>query len=74
MKHTPDIFAHSGYLRLPAIIGNRKKGIAGLVPVGSTTWWNGVKAGRFPAPVKLGPRITAWRARDIAALIEELGR
>jgi predicted DNA-binding transcriptional regulator AlpA len=29
-----------------------------------------VKSGRFPKPVKLGPRITAWRIEDIRHLIE----
>lgn len=42
----------------------------GPVPVSRSTWWAGVKSGRFPAPVKLGPRITAWRSDDIAKLIE----
>ena len=42
----------------------------GPIPVGRSTWWSGVKSGRFPAPVKLGPRITAWREADIQRLIE----
>lgn len=46
-----------GFLRLNQILK--------LIPVGKTTWWNGVKSGRFPKPVKLGERITAWRAEDI---------
>jgi len=33
----------------------------------------GCRSGRFPKPVKLGPRTTAWRAEDIAALVERLG-
>ena len=33
--------------------------------------WAGVKAGRYPKPVKLGPRITAWRVEDIRTLIEK---
>ncbi|HXO68796.1 MAG TPA: AlpA family phage regulatory protein [Bradyrhizobium sp.] len=41
----------------------------GLVPVSRSTWWAGVKSGRFPAPVKLGPRITAWHYRDIEKLL-----
>ncbi|NBX85927.1 MAG: AlpA family phage regulatory protein [Proteobacteria bacterium] len=40
-----------------------------LFPVGKSTWWAGVKAGRFPQPVKLGPRTTAWRADDIHAFL-----
>jgi prophage regulatory protein len=36
-----------------------------VIPVGKTCWWEGVKSGRFPKPVKLSKRITAWRAEDI---------
>jgi hypothetical protein len=39
-------------------------------PVGRSSWWAGIKSGRFPKPVKLGPRTTAWRVEDIRALIE----
>lgn len=56
---------HSGLLRLAAILAP-----AGPIPVSKSTWWAGVKTGRFPQPVKLGPRITAWRAEDIQKLIE----
>jgi prophage regulatory protein len=55
----------TGFLRLPSIIAPR-----GPIPVGKSTWWAGVKDGRFPKPVKLGPRITVWRAEDIRTLIE----
>ena len=41
----------------------------GPVPVGRSTWWEGVKSGRFPQPIKLGPRITVWREEDIEALL-----
>lgn len=54
----------TGFLRLPSIIAPQ-----GPIPVGKSTWWAGVKDGRFPKPVKLGPRITVWRAEDIRALI-----
>lgn len=42
-----------------------------IVPVGKSTWWEGVRSGRFPKPIKLGPRITVWRVEDIRALIAE---
>lgn len=54
----------TGFVRLSAILGP-----TGPIPVGKTTWWNGVKSGLYPQPVKLGPRITAWRVEDIRALI-----
>lgn len=41
----------------------------GPIPVGKSTWWEGVKSGRFPQPIKLGPRITVWREEDIEALL-----
>ena len=61
-----------GYLRLPQIIGNPKASppIPALIPVSKSTWWAGVKSGRYPQPIKLGSRITAWRAEDIRKLIE----
>ncbi|MGZ4993410.1 MAG: helix-turn-helix transcriptional regulator [Methylobacter sp.] len=65
----------TGYVRLPSIIGNPKAEppIPAVIPVGKSTWWQGVKDGRFPKPVKLGPRTTAWRVEDIRALIESMG-
>jgi hypothetical protein len=62
----------TGYVRLPQIIGNRKANppIPPIIPVSKSTWWNGVKTGRYPQSVKsLGPRITVWRVEDIRALI-----
>lgn len=42
----------------------------GPIPVSKSTWWLGVKEGRFPAPKKLGPGITVWRAEDIWSIVE----
>ena len=44
-----------------------------VIPVKKSTWWAGVKSGRYPKPIKLGPNVTAWRIEDIRALIERLG-
>jgi len=49
-------------LRLPQVLD--------VVPVSPSGWWRGIQEGRFPRPVKLGPRTTAWRESDIARLIE----
>lgn len=61
----------TGFLRLPQIIGNAKAKppMPAIIPVSKSTWWQGVKEGRFPKPVKLGPRVTAWRVEEIVALI-----
>jgi prophage regulatory protein len=56
----------TGFIRLPAILK--------VYPVGKSTWWAGVKSGRFPKPVKLGPNTSAWRVEDIRSLIEQSGK
>ena len=42
------------------------------MPVSRSGWLAGVKAGRYPAPVRLSARSVAWRACDIRSLIEAL--
>lgn len=62
----------TGFIRLTQIIGNPKAvpPIPAIIPVSKSTWWEGVKSGRYPQPVRtLGLRITAWRVEDIRALI-----
>ncbi len=56
----PDI----GFIRLSEVLT--------VIPVGKSCWWEGVKSGRFPKPVKLSMRCTAWKAEDIRALIKRL--
>ena len=53
----------TGFMRLPAVLA--------LAPVSKSTLWNWVSSGRFPAPVKLGPRVTAWRVEDVRAWLAE---
>lgn len=55
------LLPETGFLRLNEVLK--------FYPVGRSTWWEGCKAGEFPRPVKLSPRVTAWRAEDIRALI-----
>jgi prophage regulatory protein len=59
-----DILPKTGFLRLRQIIGCTKtiSPIPALIPVSKSTWWAGVKTGRFPKPIKLGPRITVCGA------------
>ncbi|MBI9080427.1 MAG: AlpA family phage regulatory protein [Pseudodesulfovibrio sp.] len=55
----------TGFLRLPQVLK--------VIPIGKSSWWAGVAEGRYPKPVKLGPRTTAWKSEDIRDLIERLG-
>lgn len=63
----------TGFLRLPQILGDPRRGIPPIIPIKKTCWWNGVKSGRFPQPVRFGQRVTAWRVEDIRALIAAIG-
>ena len=60
-----NLLPETGFVRLSSILAPR-----GPIPVSKSTWWAGVKEGRFPKPAKLGPRTTAWRVEDIRRLIE----
>jgi prophage regulatory protein len=56
----------TGFLRLRAILAP-----VGPIPVSKSTWWAGIKDGRFPRPLKLGARVTVWRVEDIRLLLEK---
>lgn len=60
MREIPE----TGFLRLTQVLS--------VIPLGKTCWWEGVKSGRFPKPVKLTERCTAWRVEDIRELITVL--
>lgn len=62
---TQKTLPETGFVRLPTILK--------VFPVSRSTWWAGVKDGRFPKPVKLSEKITAWRVEDIHALIAAHG-
>lgn len=50
-----------GFIRLATVLA--------LIPVGKTAWYDGIKKGIYPAPVKLSERTAAYRVEDIRALI-----
>ena len=62
-----------GFLRLSQIIGDPDADppIPPIIPVCATTWWAGIKAGRYPKGIKLSPRVTVWRASDVYELINQ---
>lgn len=51
----------SGFVRLPLVLK--------VFPVSRSGWFAGIKAGRYPQWVKIGPRVSAWRVEDIRQLI-----
>lgn len=71
--HSQNSLPETGYLRIWQIIGDKKAKppIPPIIPVSRSSWWDGVKKGKFPKPVKLRERTTAWRVEDIRNLIEQ---
>jgi predicted DNA-binding transcriptional regulator AlpA len=57
----PIILPETGFVRLPTVLQ--------VFPVSKSTWWAGVKDGRYPKPVKLGLKMTAWHVQDVRDLI-----
>lgn len=56
----------TGFVRLSDVLN--------FIPVGKSSFWAGVKTGKYPQPVKLSKGVTAWRCEDIHELIEHLGK
>ncbi len=54
----------TGFVRLAQVLT--------VIPIGKSCWWEGVKSGRFPKPVKLSARCTAWKAEDIRDLVKQI--
>ena len=49
----------------------RERELLRHVPFAHSTLWREVQAGRFPRPIKLTTRATAWRWGDVLAWLEE---
>lgn len=54
----PNSLPSTGFIR-------QKRLIPAFVPFSSATLWRKVKSGEFPKPLRLSPRVTAWRVEDV---------
>jgi len=59
-------------LRVKDIVREKKGASFGYLPISKAAWWVGVAEGKYPKPIKLGPKTTCWKESDILALIEKL--
>lgn len=64
----------TGYVRQPLLVGDSKTGAPGILPFSASTLWRRVRAGTFPAPLKLSERVTAWKAEDIRQWLDAQGQ
>lgn len=51
------------FYRLPQVLER--------IPISKSSWWSGIRAGKFPKPVKLSTRTSAWRESEIDTLCEQ---
>ncbi len=61
-----EILKYTALIKLPDVLQ--------LYPVSRASWYNGIKLGKYPPPIKIGPRSSAWRLSDINKLIEDVGQ
>ncbi len=62
----PDIPTPFGSIR-PLL---RQPQVLSLVPFSRATLFRSIKADKFPRPVKLSERVSAWRSEDIQAWMD----
>ena len=55
------LVSQESLLRLPEVLA--------LIPVSRSSWYLGIKSGKYPSSVKLGLRMTAWKRTEIEKLI-----
>lgn len=56
-----NLVGQESLMRLPDVLE--------LIPVSRSSWYAGIKSGKYPKSVKLGVRMTAWKRSEIDTLI-----
>lgn len=51
-------------LRLPDVLE--------ILPISRSTWWQGIKDGKYPKGILISARVRAWPESEILALVEDL--
>jgi hypothetical protein len=53
------------------VVGNPKANppTKGRIPVSASTWWKGVKTGRYPAPLRISTNRVAWIESEVDAVL-----
>jgi predicted DNA-binding transcriptional regulator AlpA len=59
-------------LRVKDIVRDNKSGKSNYLPISKSSWWSGVAEGKYPQPIKLGPKTTCWRESDILAIMNKV--
>ena len=63
MNQQPDL-PSEGFVRLPVVLR--------VMGIGRTSWWEGIRKGKYPKPAKFGAKTACWHVDDLRALIARL--
>jgi len=69
-KGTSNNLPENGLLRIWQIIGSKKRNIPPILPISRSTFYAGIKSGKFPRPILIGSRIACWDVNQIRKIIE----
>ena len=61
---TPAELPGEGFVRLSQVLK--------VIPVSRSSWYNGVRAGKYPRPNALDVKTKVYRVEDIRALIDRI--
>jgi len=62
----------TGFIREAQLVTTPSK--VGPLPFSKSTLWRLVRDGKFPAPIKLSPRVTAWKCESVREWINSQGK
>ena len=71
------VLPSEGFVDTKQIIGGRITDdkrvykIPGVLPISSSTWYEGIKTGKYPKGIKHGAR-TLWPVKQIRALLDDI--
>lgn len=69
-----DALPDSALVRKAQLVQSAKRpDVPAPLPFGEQTLWRKVKAGTFPAPIRLSSRMTCWRCGDVRAWLAAQG-
>jgi prophage regulatory protein len=61
-----------GFVRVSQLLGCRRRGLPGILPISRSGLYLWIREGRWPAPVRLGPKVIAWPAQQIREALEDM--
>jgi prophage regulatory protein len=66
------VIPDQGFVRVHQLIGCRRRGLVPILPISRSGMYAAIREGRIPPPTKLGPKVIAWPAEQIKAMLEEM--